>query len=237
MNDRLAEAHYLLGMCLRELRKDDEAQRALARAIDINPALAAAREELVDVFERAGRRQDALDQLEALAALEPSRSERLINVGLAYARWGRTEAAILTLGRAAERYPDQPAVYTAIGKVWLDAAEARNDRVALSKAIGALGPIAASATASGETLALYGRAMLLSGDARSAERFLLEAAGRAPVDPDTYRRLADAAQRLGHVAVARDALLRYVALADERDVDPGTTARLADLQQRLVKSG
>ena len=236
IDDRLAEAHYLLGMCLRELGQDDEAQRALARAIEINPAFAAAREELVDVFERAGRRQDALDQLEALAALEPARPERLIGVGLAYARWGRTDAAILTLGRAAERYPDQPAVYTAIGKVWLDAAEPRNDRVALSKAIEALAPLAASANAASEVLALYGRAILLSGDARSAERILIEAAGRPPVDPDTFRRLADASQRLGHLAVARDALLRYVTLADERDVDPATAARLAMLQQRLAKS-
>jgi tetratricopeptide (TPR) repeat protein len=237
MDDRLAEAQYLLGMCLRDLGQDDEAQRALATAIEINPAFAAAREELVHIFERAGRRQDALDQLEALAALEPARPERLINVGLAYARWGRTDAAILRLGRAAERYPDQPAVYTAIGKVWLDAAEPRNDRVALSKAIEALAPLAASANASSEVLALYGRAMLLSGDARSAERILLEAAARPPVDPEMFLRLADASQRLGHLAVARDALLRYVALADERDVDPATAARLAVLQQRLGKSG
>lgn len=237
MDDRLAEAHYLLGMCLRDLGQDDEAQRALVRAIEINPAFAAAREELVDVFERAGKRQDALDQLEALAALEPARPERLINVGLAYARWGRTDAAILTLGRAAERYPDQPAVYTAIGRVWLDAAESRNDRVALSKAIEALAPLAASANASSDVLALYGRAMLMSGDVRSAERLLLEAADRPPVDPETFRRLADASQRLGHLAVARDALLRYLALADERDVDPATAARLAMLEQRLAKSG
>jgi predicted Zn-dependent protease len=86
-------------------------------------------------------------------------------------------------------------------------------------------------------LALYGRAMLLSGDARSAERILLEAADRPPVDPETFRRLADASQRLGHLTVARDALLRYVALADERDVDPATTARLAVLQERLARSG
>jgi predicted Zn-dependent protease len=224
-------------MCLRDLGQDADAQRALARAIEINPTFAAAREELVDLFERAGRRQDALDQLEALAALEPARPERLISVGLAYARWGRTDAAILRLGRAAERYPDQPAVYTAIGKVWLDAAESRNDRVALSKAIEALAPLAASANASSEALALYGRAMLLSGDARAAERILLEAADRPPVDPETFRLLADASQRLGHLAVARDALLRYVALADERQIDPATAARLAVLQQRLAKSG
>jgi tetratricopeptide (TPR) repeat protein len=237
MNDRFTEVHYLLGMCLRDRGQNDEAQRALTRAVEINPAFVAAREELVDLFERAGRRQDALDQLEALAALEPANAERLVSVGLAYARWGRTDAAILTLGRAAERNPDQPAVYTAIGRVWLDAAEPRNDRVALGKAIEALAPIAATATASSEALALYGRAMLLSGDVATAERILLQAAGRPPVEPDTFRRLADASQRLGHLAVARDALLRYVALADEREVDPATTARLTNLQQRLAKSG
>jgi len=237
MNDRFSEAHYLLGMCLRDRGQNDEAQRALTRAVEINPAFVAAREELVDLFERAGRRQDALDQLEALAALEPTHAERLVSVGLAYARWGRTDAAILTLGRAAERNPDQPAVYTAIGRVWLDAAEPRNDLVALGKAIEALAPIAATATASSEALALYGRAMLLSGDVATAERILLQAAGRPPVEPDTFRRLADASQRLGHLAVARDALLRYVALADEREVDPATTARLTNLQQRLAKSG
>jgi tetratricopeptide (TPR) repeat protein len=236
MNDRFAEAHYLLAMCLRDRGQQNEAQGALTRAIEINPAFVAAREELVNLFERAGRRRDALEQLEALAALEPAHAERLISVGLAYARWGRTDAAILTLGRAAERNPDQPAVYTAIGRVWLDAAEARNDRVALGKAIEALAPIAEAAIASSEALTLYGRAMLLSGDVRRAERIFLQAAGRPPVDPDTFRRLADASQRLGHLAVARDALLRYVALADERDVDPATTARLANLQQRLGRA-
>ena len=237
MNDRFAEAHYLLGMCLRDRGQDDEARAALTRAVEINPAFVAAREELVNLFERAGRQQDALDQLEALAALEPAHAERLVSVGLAYARWGRTDAAILTLGRAAERNPDQPAVYTAIGRVWLNAAESRNDRVALDKAIEALTPIAEAAAASSEALTLYGRAMLLSGDVRTAERILLQAAGRPPVDPDTFRRLADASQRLGHLAVARDALLRYVALADERDVDPATTARLANLEQRLSRPG
>ena len=237
MNDRFAEAHYLLGMCLRDRGQGDEARAALTRAVQINPAFVAAREELVNLFERAGRQQDALDQLEALAALEPAHAERLVSVGLAYARRGRTDAAILTLGRAAERNPNQPAVYTAIGRVWLNAAESRNDRVALGKAIEALAPIAESATASSEALTLYGQAMLLSGDVRSAERILLRAAGRPPVDPDTFRRLADASQRLGHLAVARDALLRYVALADERDVDAATTARLANLEQRLARSG
>ena len=164
-----------------------------------------------------------------LAALESTRLERMVSVALAYARWGRTDAAVLALGRAAERFPDEPAVYTALGRVWLEAAELRNDLVALGKAIEALEPIAASATASGETLTLYGRAMLLSGDAPGAERALLQAAGHAPVDPAVFRDLADAAERLGHIPIARGALLRYVALAGN-EVDSAVAQRLARLQ-------
>jgi predicted Zn-dependent protease len=135
-------------------------------------------------------------------------------VGLAYARQGRTDAAILTLGRAAERYPDAPVVYTALGRVWLDAAERSHDQVALSKALEALQPTAIAANASSETLMLYGRALWLSGDATGAERALQQAASRWPVDPMAFRYLADAAERLGHTALAQDALHRYEALTN-----------------------
>lgn len=230
LDERFTEAHYLLGMCLGERRQDAEALQALARAVEIDPTFVAAREEMVNLFERAGRRQEALEQLEALAALEPARAERLVDVGLAYARWGRTDAAVLALGRAAERFLDEPAIYTALGRVWLEAAELRNDPVALNKAIEALQPPAASATASGDTLTLYGRAMLLSGDAPAAERALLLAAGKAPVEPAAFRYLADAAEQLGHTPIALDALRRYVALTGEGTVDSATAQRLARLR-------
>ncbi|MBF8301573.1 MAG: hypothetical protein HW394_1943 [Acidobacteria bacterium] len=210
LDGRFTEAHYLLGMCLRERGQDEEALRALTRAVEVNPAFVAAREELVDLFDRTGRRREELEQLEALAALEPARAERLVSVGLAYARWGRTDAAILTLGRA-------------------------NDRVALIKAIEALQPTASSATASGETLTLYGRAVLLAGDARLAERTLLQAVGKPPVEPATFRYLADAAERLGHLPAARDALLRYVALAGEDEVDQATAERITRLSGATVR--
>lgn len=237
IDDRFTEAHYLLGMCFRDRAQDDEALRAWRRAVEINPAFTAAREELADLYDRVGRRREAVQQLEALAALEPARAERLVSVGLAYARWDRTEEAILTLGRAAERFPEAPAVYTALGRVWLETAERRNDRVALSKAVEALQPSAAAAAASSETLMLYGRALLLSGDAGTAERTLLQATSRPPWEPVAFWYLADAAERLGHTTTARDALLRYVALIGERDVDPATVDRLSRLQQRLGRSG
>ena len=218
LDGRFTEAYYLLGICLRDRADDTAALEALTRAVTVNPAFAAAREELADLYETADRRRDAIEQLEALAALEPTRPERLVGVGLAYARWGRIDAAILTLGRAAERFPDDPVVYTALGSIWLQDAERRNDPVALGKALQALEPMAARAMASSEALMLYGRAQFLAGDYAMAERLLLQATASAPVEPAVFRYLADAAERLGHVAEARDARLRYAALVGENEI-------------------
>ncbi|OFW17475.1 MAG: hypothetical protein A3F70_13770 [Acidobacteria bacterium RIFCSPLOWO2_12_FULL_67_14] len=219
LDERFAEAHYLLGLCLLARAEDDEALRALTRAVGINPAFVAAREELADVYLRAGRQEEGIEQLEAIAAIEPSRPERLITVGLAYARWGRTEAAVLTLGRAAERYPDHRGVYTALARVWLETVDARNDRVALGKALEALQPQIAAGDASSEAMMLYGRAMFLTGNAAAAERALLQATAAPPVDPAALRYLADAAERLGHRAEARDARLRYAALTGDESTN------------------
>ena len=212
IDDRFAEAHYLLGLSLRDTDRD-QALRALRRALEVNATFAAAREELARLYEDIGRHQDAIDQLEALAALEPARPERLVNVGLAYARIGRRNTAVLTLGRAAERHPDATVVYTALGRIWLTSAEAEKDPVALGKAIEALQPAAAQAGAASETRALYGRALALSGNMVAAERMLLQAVATPPVDPSAYRYLAEVARRLGHMAVARDAASKYAILA------------------------
>ncbi len=231
LDPRFVEAHYLLAVCLRERPDDDGAGRSLARALELDAAFIPAREELADLHARAGRETEAIEQLEALAALEPARAERLIAVGMEYARWGRNETAILTLGRAAERFSDDVAVYTALGRVWLGAAEQRNDRVALGKAIEALQPRALAQGASSETLTLYGRALFLSGNAAAAERVLADATVQSPVDPMAFRYLADAAERAGHPAAARVALLRYAALVRSEDLDPAMTARIERLRR------
>ena len=212
IDDRFAEAHYLLGLCLRETDRT-QSLRALRRALELNATFAAAREELARTYEGMGRWQDAIDQLEALAALEPTRAERLVNVGLAYERIGRRDTAVLTLGRAVERHPDAAIVYTALGRIWLASAEEQKDPVALGKAIKALQPAVAQADAASETRALYGRALALSGNLVAAERMLLQATATTPVDPSAYRYLAEVARRLGHVAVARDAAAKYAVLA------------------------
>jgi tetratricopeptide (TPR) repeat protein len=233
IDDRFVEAHYLLGVCLRDRARVDEAQRALTKAISLNPAFSAAREELADLYASISRPRDSIEQLEALAAIEPTRADRMIGVGLAHARMGRTETAILTLGRAAERYPEDPAVYTALGRVWLESAELHNDRVALGKALEALQLPAGRVSASSETLALYGRALFLFGDAEGAQRMLQLATARFPVEPVAFRYLSAAAERLGHPRAARDALINYVSLLSDADDARTLAAQIADLSLRM----
>ncbi len=232
MDDRLAEADYLLGLCQRALQQTEPARVAFERALTIQPTLFRAREELADLYGAQGKTEKRLDQLEALAALDPGPA-RAIALGLAYAGAGQTDRAVVTLARACERYPDQQATYLALGRVWLQAAQDRNDHVALSKAMGALE--GAMAGDNSDAMTLFGRALLLAQDPQSAERMLEDATRRLPVDPAAYVALADAAEQSGDYSVARDALLDYQAISLEDDARhvAEEDARLANLSLRL----
>ena len=233
LNDRMPEAAYLLGVCLREQQQLQEAQKSLERAVALAPALAPAREELANLYLATRRDRDAVDQLEVLAALEPTRPERQVAVGLALARAGQPDAAVVTLRRVAERYPEQPAVFVALGRVWLEAAEAGRDRVALGKAIQALEGVARTGSASSEALTLYGRALLASGDLLNAQRAFERAAQALPLEPSSLLHLATTAERLGRWSVCRDALVRYTLLTGD-DPDAGKRAeRIGELSVRL----
>jgi tetratricopeptide (TPR) repeat protein len=232
--ERFAEAYYLLGLCMRDAQRLDTARAALEKAVSIQPAMLGAREELADLYGALGQTDDRLTQLEALTALDPGAS-REVALGVAYARAGQQQRAILTLGRAAERYPDYPYAYVALGRVWLEAAQGGADRIALSKAIGALEQAVGSDEGS-EARTLFGRALLLTSDEEAAERILQDASTRQPVDPMAFYYLADASERLGHFDIARHALLDYQALhGDEPDTRRrlGQTMRLGDLSLRM----
>jgi tetratricopeptide (TPR) repeat protein len=215
LNDRRAEAYYAIGMAYRGHNQPEEALRSLTRALAIDATFAAARQELADLLADLGHRRDSIEQLEALSALEPQRPERLVSVGLAYSRAGRHDDAILTLNRAAERHPGSPLVSTALGRAWLEMAESGTDldTTAVVKAIAALRETARRPDASGETLALYGRALLMSGNPAAAEQALQQAVSRLPIEPVAFRYLADAATRLGHASIAREAEARFALLS------------------------
>ena len=230
----MAEAHYLLGSGLWHSGQLDTAAESLSQAVSLSPGFTIAREALGDVFAAAGSVDEQIGQLEALVALEPDRPERDVDLGLAYARVGRTDMAVLTLGRAAEEHPEQPLVYVALGRVWLDIARATDDRIALSKSLGALQSIA-TAAASSEALTLLARAQLLAGEVESAVAALEIAIDRFPLDPSALYELAELVEREGDVHRARGLLVTHDALTAHipRRQRVARLTRIADLSLAL----
>jgi tetratricopeptide (TPR) repeat protein len=231
LDDRLADAHYLLGVCLRQLQRPRDAQRALERAVSLAPSLSPAREQLADLYEASGNRTARIRQLEALFDADP-RVGRQIALALAYADANQTTRAVRLLGHASERYPEHAETYLALGRLWFE--EARGgDRIALGKALEAL-QHGASMEPSGNALGLLGEAHLTGADPALAERTLRQAVEKLPTDRATFLHLADAAERTGHRADARAALLDYHSLSPATDRRLGGVARrIADLSVRL----
>jgi tetratricopeptide (TPR) repeat protein len=230
----LGEAYYVLGLVQRDLDDLPAARKSLVEAARRSPASqTAAREALAQVYALEGDHPRAIAELEAVAALDPARAERTVALGLAQARAGREDAAVITLSRAAESFPDASAVYSALGHVWLTAAERRGDRVALNKALEALMQAANHADASSETFAELGRAWLLAGDARAAERALRQSVAKLPVPPDAYLQLADVTARDGRIQDARDALLKYATLVGDDRPLTSVAVRIGDYSVRL----
>jgi tetratricopeptide (TPR) repeat protein len=233
LNDKMPDAYYLLGICLRDLHRLPDAQRAFERAVSLSAGMIPAREELADVYGALGRRADELEQLQLLAGLDRDHVERQVALGLAQARAGQADLAVLTLGNALDRTPNQPLIFGALGRVWLERAQAKDDRVDLSKALEALERVASSPGATSELLTLYGRALLQDGEPDVAERVLQQAATRYPVDPSALVFFAQAAERQNHLDPARQALIDYESLTGDDPEFVSRARHIATLSLRL----
>jgi tetratricopeptide (TPR) repeat protein len=233
LSDSDPEAHYLLGLCLRDRRRPLEAQRAFEQAVALSPGLVPAREELADLYAAQTRRADELDQLQVLAGLDRDHVERQVAVGLAQARAGHAEPAVVALGTALERTPDQPIVYEALGRVWLEDAEARDDRAALNKSLEALERIGSGPSSTSPALTLFGRALLRNNQLDRAEATLLEATTHFPVEPSAFLFYAAAAERQNHLSAARRALIDYGSLTPDDGQLAWRATRIAALSLRL----
>jgi tetratricopeptide (TPR) repeat protein len=233
VDEGLNEAHFLLGLCQRDLGQAESSRRTLEDAVKRSPATIEPREALAEVYSGLGEHRRRIEQLEALVTLDAARPERHAAVGLAQAEAGREDEAVLTLGRAVERFPESPAVYGALGHVWLALAEKRDDGVALIKAVDALSQAADHAASTSQTLTDLGRAWMRAGDAPAAERALRLAVTRLPAYPDAFRQLAVVAEQQGRLQEARDALLQYVALVGDRQPLAPVASQIASLSSKV----
>ena len=70
IDESLADAHYLLGVCLREQGRLPDALQALEKAAALSPGMVPAREELADLYGALNRHNQELDQLQVIAGLD-----------------------------------------------------------------------------------------------------------------------------------------------------------------------
>ena len=178
-----------------------------------------------------GRSTDELEQLQYIALLDRANAERQVALGLAQARNGHGELAVLTLGSALERTSNQAPIYAALGRVWLEMAPVRSD--ALSKALEALERVASTAAGTSDVMTLYGRALLKANQPEAAERVLQQATDRYPVDPEAFLAYADVAERQDHLAAARAALIGYGSLVGIDGAFIARATRIGQLSLRL----
>ena len=210
-NDSIAEAHYLLGLVYRDTQEIDPAIKSLEQALRIAPALTAAREELADLYRSRGRYGEEMDQLRALAAVDDTVGRRIM-LALGEARRDQFDAAIGMIGQLALEGLQDSRVQMVLGRIYLLRAERGGDSASVQRALEILERALGGTAPRSEGLALYGRALYLSSDIAGAERILREAVTTSPLDAEAFIFLADAAERLGHAAAARDALVSFDAL-------------------------
>ena len=210
VDDASAEAHYLQGLIARDLGNTREALAALEQAIRLRPSFSAARQELAALYRTLGRTGDEIAQMKTLAAQDGSLDRHLALADSQVAA-GQPSAALDTLAAAETQAPGNSRIALAVGRARLAQVE-QGDPQALAPALQALERALGGTAPRGQGLALYGRALHLSGDTAGAERLLLDAIRTSPTDTHAFGYLADAAERLDHAIIARDALIALDAL-------------------------
>jgi tetratricopeptide (TPR) repeat protein len=112
VNPQLATVHYLLADILLKQNPSDTVrpEKALLRAVELDPTLASARLALGKLYLRADRLDAAAEQLARAVALDPKSAETHYQIGRVYTRQKRTaeaQAALATFKRLNEGQKEQ----------------------------------------------------------------------------------------------------------------------------------
>ncbi len=204
LDERLADAHYLLGVCLREQERLPDALPALENsALALSPGLVPAREELADLYGALDRHNEELDQLQMIAGLD---RDHVAPAGGDRPRPGARRTLGSRGADAGQRARAQPerAGDLPRARQGLAGTAARRSRASLSKAREALERVASSPAATSEMLTLYGRALLQEGDVDGAEHALQQATAALPRRSAGVRALRERPRRNRITSSRRD---------------------------------
>jgi cytochrome c-type biogenesis protein CcmH/NrfG len=132
---RNASAHVALGRAYVADRKETEAAKAFAKAIEVDAGLLPAHEGLAAIALRQGKLEEAVQRLSNGLKVNPNHVELNAKVGDVYARQGRLDKARTHLEAAARVNADLPGVNLLLAEIYL--AQRRPDD-AMAKALGVL---------------------------------------------------------------------------------------------------
>lgn len=239
LDPRLAEAHYLRGLCLIDQQRLREGAEAFRQALARDERLVDARAQLALTSRQLGHQRDEVAHLEQLAA-RTGQPEYAAALGRALTALGRVDRAIQILEKASSRFPHDTRLITTLGSAWLEKAAATKDGRARAQALEWLGRAEAeerrTGRATSDTLAALGRAWLLDDKPRRAVEVLQRAVAVLPTTVAAFDDLGRAAQQVGDWSLARMALARAQALdlTTRPDDRAARAVRLADLSTELA---
>jgi len=215
-----ATAFALRGIALRARGRSEDAERALRRAVELEPTSAAAQEELGRLLEERGDLDGALRAYEAALARDGNRGASALGRARILARRGSEEADLallrfrvihafeedekILLARAVED-PSTAAAWAALGVFYAEHRQFQRSLAPLRRALD-LDPADAGAA---ETLA---RALVARGEIEEAEAIYAALRARFPSRADIPLRLAEAAEERDDAARARALLAEAVRL-------------------------
>src|SRR4029453_9707773 len=135
-----AAIHYHASVLLRdgaafaEQGRWEDARRAFARAVDLNPGLASARFDLGITLVALGRVNDALDAYQEALRLESTFVPAMVNIGVELSKLRRYDAAISYLQRAIRTAPGFALAHLDLGVVLAEQGRQQEALIALEKA-------------------------------------------------------------------------------------------------------
>jgi tetratricopeptide (TPR) repeat protein len=221
-----AGIHDALGQSY--VKEDDmsAATRQFSQAVELDPELAAAQNNLGVVLLQSNQAFQAIPHLKAAQDLDPGSAQVMLNLGRAQLAAGESAAALETAQRAAELEPQRTEAWLLAGQAALARKDHNQAQTFFEKAL---------QLDAGYAPALMGMGVLLLEDWRTAEslNYLTAASQLQPQDPYPHLYLGIAYERLADPERSQIEFNQAAALNQDPTLNEIIQTHLSELDQFL----